>query len=78
MKKSTKLLSLLLCMTMLVMTGSTVFATDNHDKSPISKDESVYVMLNPDGTVKEQIVSDWLHSDKVFDNVRDKSSLTNI
>lgn len=78
MKKSTKLLSLLLCMTMLVMTGSTVFATENHDKSPISKDESVYVMLNPDGTVKEQIVSDWLHSDKGFDNVRDKSSLTNI
>ncbi|MEI3014198.1 MAG: hypothetical protein V8T36_05310 [Ruthenibacterium lactatiformans] len=27
------------------------------------KDENVFLILNPDGSVNEQIVSDWLHSD---------------
>lgn len=44
----------------------------------ISKDETVYLILNNDGSVKEQIVSDWLHSDSGLRDVRDASSLTEI
>lgn len=42
----------------------------------VQKDETVYMILNADGSVREQIVSDWLHSDTGFKDYRDESTLT--
>ena len=36
------------------------------------------LILNPDGSVSEQIVSDWLHSDTGFDAAADRSTLSGI
>ena len=41
----------------------------------ISKDESVYAILENDGTVKDVTVSEWLHSDQGFDNYEDTTDL---
>lgn len=43
-----------------------------------SKDENVYVILNADGTVQKQIVSDWLHNDGGLSGYQDQSSLADI
>lgn len=47
-------------------------------KNLIKKDESVYVILNTDGSKKEVIVSDWLHSDIPNTEIKDKSILNSI
>ena len=44
----------------------------------IQKDETVFVVLNKNGEVKSQIISDWIHSDKSNVEISDKSILTNI
>lgn len=44
----------------------------------ISKDETVYATLSPDGTVTSQTVSDWLHSDHGLTNFGDVSNLQDI
>lgn len=44
----------------------------------VTKDENVFLILNPDGSVSEQIVSDWLHSDTGFDAAADRSTLSGI
>ena len=44
----------------------------------VTKDEDVFLILNPDGSVSEQIVSDWLHSDTGFDAAADRSTLSGI
>jgi putative membrane protein len=44
----------------------------------VTKEETVYAVLAPEGTVKSVIVSDWLHSPKSGALVRDRSSLTGI
>ncbi len=46
--------------------------------SEMTKNENVFVILNPDGSIREQIVSDWLHSDSGFSAAADRSSLTGI
>ena len=42
------------------------------------KKETSYLILNADGSVQEQITSDWLHSDDGFDAVTDESDLSDI
>lgn len=54
--------------------SSSVFAS-NED---YEKDESVYVVLNSDGSVDNTTVTEWLHSDNKLSHVVDKSNLTNI
>ena len=54
--------------------SSSVFAS-NED---YEKDESVYVVLNSDGSVDNTTVTEWLHSDNELSHVVDKSNLTNI
>ena len=44
----------------------------------VTKDENVFLILIPDGSVSEQIVSDWLHSDTGFDAAADRSTLSGI
>lgn len=50
------------------------FAAD----AAVEKKETSYLILNADGSVQEQITSDWLHSDDGFDAVTDESGLSDI
>ena len=50
------------------------FAAD----AAVEKKETSYLILNTDGSVQEQITSDWLHSDDGFDAVTDESDLSDI
>ena len=50
------------------------FAAD----AAVEKKETSYLILNADGSVQEQITSDWLHSDDGFDAVTDESDLSDI
>ena len=59
---------LLLCCT------APAFAAD----ATVEKKETSYLILNADGSVQEQITSDWLHSDDGFDAVTDESDLSDI
>lgn len=45
---------------------------------PVTKDENVFLFLNPDGSIQQQLVSDWLHSDTGLQDVTDCTSLTDI
>ena len=50
------------------------FAAD----ATVEKKETSYLILNADGSVQEQITSDWLHNDDGFDAVTDESDLSDI
>lgn len=50
------------------------FAAD----ASVEKKETSYLILNADGSVQEQITSDWLHSDDGFNGVADESGLSDI
>lgn len=50
------------------------FAAD----AAVEKKETSYLILNANGSVQEQITSDWLHSDDGFDAVIDESDLSDI
>ncbi len=55
--------------------------TDLHftDKpGSVKKSETVYVNLNPDGSVRKILVSDWLHADRANVAVDDKTTVKNI
>lgn len=52
--------------------------TEVESSSGVTKNESVYAVLNADGSVKTVTVSDTLHSDSGFDNYSDTTSLSNI
>lgn len=60
----------------LLLLGCTApaFAAD----ATVEKKETSYLILNADGSVQEQITSDWLHSDDGFDAVTDESDLSDI
>lgn len=60
----------------LLLLGCTApaFAAD----ATVEKKETSYLILNADGSVQEQITSDWLHSDDGFDAVTDESGLSDI
>ncbi|MDD6259141.1 MAG: hypothetical protein PUA69_07830, partial [Erysipelotrichaceae bacterium] len=51
---------------------------DESDDSDVTKDESVYTVLNADGSVNEITVSDQLHSENGFNNYDDKSDLKDV
>lgn len=50
------------------------FAAD----AAVEKKETSYLILNADGSVQEQVTSDWLHCDDGFDAVTDESDLSDI
>ncbi|AWZ47464.1 hypothetical protein C3495_00770 [Clostridiaceae bacterium 14S0207] len=70
-KMSKRVVSLVILGTM--AGGQMVYAVDT-----LNKDESVYVTLSEEGKVKDQIVSEWLHSDKTNVEIKDKSELKDI
>lgn len=81
MKKNTKIITRVLsCVICLALFSSTmVFADDQTTKTKdTTKDETVYVMQNPDGSIKNEIVSNWVHSDNGINSINEKLDLTNI
>lgn len=76
MKNIKRITAVVLCVLMLGISSATAFATSGYGS--VSKDENVYIILNPDGTIKEQIVSCWIHSDDGLKGVNDKSFLNDI
>ena len=64
-----------------VMAGSmmpvTVFA-QNNDENPTEKTETVYSVLNSDGSVSDTIVSSWLHDEDGINNIKETLNLTDV
>ena len=69
-----KAISLVTCTALAAGCCTMAFAAD----SPVTKDENVFLYLNPDGSIQRQVVSDWLHSDNGLRGVTDRTSLTDI
>lgn len=55
-----------------------VNAEETDTTAVTTKDESVYIVLNADGSTSEITVSDKLHNDEGFDNYEDISDLTDV
>ncbi|WP_302805261.1 hypothetical protein [Holdemanella biformis] len=64
-----------------VMAGSmmpvTVFAQSN-DENPTEKTETVYSVLNSDGSISDTIVSSWLHDEDGINNIKEILNLTDV
>lgn len=64
-----------------VMAGSmmpvTVFA-QNNDENPTEKTETVYSVLNSDGSISDTIVSSWLHDEDGINNIKETLNLKNV
>lgn len=85
MKTFAKGLSSLLCAGVLLITAVGAAAAEGANSeeatavsAALSKQESVYLILNPDGSIQTQTVSCWLHNDSGLKGVIDRSSLTDI
>lgn len=76
MKHTKKIIAILLTIVLISLNTATAMAVDLNDS--ITKDENVYIILNPDGSVKQQIVSCWVHSDDGLKGVEDISALKDI
>lgn len=64
--------------TLLIAGSSLPVKAEGDDTSSVTKSESVYTVLNADGSVKKITVSDTLHSDSGFSNYTDTSDLTDV
>ena len=73
--KNNKFISLALSSVLSLSLITPAFAAE--DNSQVKKDETVYVIMDDKGKIKEQTVSVWLHSDNKLD-VMDTSNLKNI
>ena len=64
-----------------VMAGSmmpvTVFAQSN-DENPTEKTETVYSVLNSDGSISDTIVSSWLHDEDGINNIKEILNLKDV
>lgn len=74
MKKNVKAVTCAALSVMLMNSTMVLYAKDDET----TKDETVYAMLNSDGTVDEEIVSSWLHNDQGIHNIREKLNLENV
>ena len=73
MKKVSKILTATISCLM-----ATVLIMPVNAEGEVEKKESVYTVLNSDGSVNTITVSDTLHSDSGFSNYQDKSDLQNV
>ena len=64
-----------------VMAGSmmpvTAFAQSN-DENPTEKTETVYSVLNSDGSISDTIVSSWLHDEDGINNIKETLNLKDV
>ncbi len=77
MTKAKTITSALLA-TLLIAGSSLPVKAEGDDTSSVTKNESVYTVLNADGSVKKITVSDTLHSDSGFSNYTDTSDLSDV
>ena len=92
-KKAKKIIALCLCAALCLGGAGMAFAQNGSTaegdtatavptaadvQQKISKDETVYVLANADGSVQKIIVSDWLKNELGSSSVTDKSSLSGI
>ena len=75
MKKSLRIASAALALTLAASCAVPAFAAGS---SSFSKDETVYAVMNGDGSLKSTTVSEHLYNASGLSGVTDKSSLTNI
>ena len=75
MKKVKQILSLFLCISVLISGFIPVYAEASQKAT---KDENVFLILNADGSIQDQIVSNWIHCDSGVSHIKDQSSLSNI
>ena len=75
MKKVKQILSLFLCISVLISGFIPVYA---EAPQKATKDENVFLILNADGSIQDQIVSNWIHCDSGVSHIKDQSSLSNI
>ena len=61
---------------LVVANSACAFAAQNDKK--VTKDETVYSILDENGDVMKNIVSDWIKSDTSLGSIKDVSKLTNI
>lgn len=62
----------------IVIMTSMLSSTVAFGEANVSKDESVYVNLNTQGSVTKEIVSDWLHTENGASEIKDSSILKDI
>lgn len=55
----------------------TVFAQSN-DENPTEKTETVYSVLNSDGSISDTIVSSWLHDEDGINNIKETLNLKDV
>ena len=75
MKKSLRFASAALALTLAAGMTLPAFAAA---KADYSKDETVYAVMNADGSIKSTTVSEHLYSASGLSNVTDESTLTDI
>ena len=75
MKKNVKILT---CTALSMMLANSTLAVFAKDEDETTKDETVYAMLNSDGTVDEEIVSSWLHNDHGIKNIKEKLNIDDV
>ncbi len=73
-----KIITSALLATVLVAGQALPLKAEGDDASEVTKDESVYTVLNADGSIKQITVSDSLHSSSGFKNYKDTSTLTDV
>ena len=64
-----------------VMAGSMmpIYATETTtDDNPTEKQETVYAVLNSDGSMSDTIVSSWLHDEDGINNIKETLNLKNV
>lgn len=74
MKKNVKAVTCAALSMMLVNSSMVLYAKDDETV----KDETVYAMLNSDGSVDQEIVSSWLHNDNGIRDIKEVLDLNNV
>lgn len=78
MKKNVKTVTCAALSLMMANTCMTTLYAKDGDDTQTTKDETVYAMLHPDGSVDEEIVSSWLHNDHGIKNIKESLNLKDV
>ena len=78
MKKNVKTVTCAALSLMMANTCMTTLYAKDGDDTQTTKDETVYAMLHPDGSVDEEIVSSWLHNDHGIKNIKESLDLKDV
>lgn len=77
MKKNKAVLTCSILSLMLAQT--TVLANSEvDDEKEMQKDETVYAILNADGTIRDEIISSWIHNESGIKNIKEVLDIQNV